>query len=1490
MHRILDELKEAIGRAEVISFDIFDTLILRKVNTPEDIFYAMESYLKLPSFAEQRMSLQTKASLEAADKLHKPHADLDDIYAVMARESYLEADWEAVKQLEIGIEYDAAMPNPEIMPVYKYALESGKRVIATSDMYLTGDLIRRMLDKCGYTGLEAVYVSADLNATKYNADLYDCVAKKEGVDSGCILHIGDNRSADYEMAMAAGWKAWHYEPFKWAFEEHDENIGLLDHGIGRAVGCQSGNFWYSLGAYAGGPLYLGVLQWFREQMAAYPADRVLLLARDGFNLYHLLKDRGVENVSYLKMSRRSLLLAGIDHLEESMLDELPPFSTGQTMREVLAYLKMDQEDWQHLDEVGFKSLDDVIRNEADMKAMRRFYKLNEDLFLKRCAVEHKAALKYLKSMGLGESSLIFDCGWNGSSQYILDRFLANNGLGGHDRFSYIGILDTEKSRRQLKNAAYDTYLFDYNKNRTMQDQVYRAIALFELFFGAPENSVWYYGEEGPVPEDLDNDESYKNDILAGIRDFVREAWPFADKYGIRYSDENAVSGVSRLIRYPTEEEAVKIGDLANVDGFAAKKNKKTYMAKLTLQEYKDNPNTELYWPQGLVARPDIEDELKAIIIGKYEMNKGDDKTLVTVPKTAQEAAEENLSDRARYKLNKKRYGKRTADLLMHRSQDGDESDYDRWIKRHEFGSRVSQPLAVRPFFSVVIPVYNVSDGMLTACIDSVLGQTYDNFELILVDDCSTWESVRACLNRYKDNSHVRLIFREENGHISKATNTGIEAAKGDFIVFSDCDDVLAKEALYEFASLLNDRPELDFIYSDEDKLTEDGQRRHSPFFKPDWSPDTFMCLMYTNHLAAYRRTKVLETGLLRSQFDGTQDYDFTLRFMEHTDNRKVGHVPKVLYHWRERKGSIAVDMKAKPYAVEAMRLMKEEMLKRRGIKGRVSFINDISQYRVVYDAPDKALISIIIPSKDHPELLKTCIDSVMVNAAGISYEIIIVDNGSDDVHRAETEAYIKDKPVRYLYEPAPFNFSAMCNRGAAAASGNFLMFLNDDIEVITRDWLAVMAGAASQAHIGAVGAKLLYPNSPEIQHLGITNLQIGPSHSLMGFNDHHLFYFGRNRADYDWLAVTAAALMVEKTKFDQVGGFDETLGIAYNDVELCFRLYEAGYYNTVRNDVIMYHYESASRGVDDISDEKMKRLLAERGILYDKHPDLAQKDPFYNVNLTTRKVNYDLDMPITKDSIAPCRTVNEALHDYDSEFDYIVDDIEETDGFIQIRGWYFTGEPLADNESDIYAVLSSGRSCFSVKCQKTLREDVRDNINSQAYYVGYTVAVDSACMRPEDEYELGFLIVRPKGQKLFRTMGQMVRRSAARASSPVPMQIDLPPSQDKVSYALDRFEIVGRRLIVEGWAFINEIRDHEETVTKIAISDTSRHVFLAQTGTIERRDVARLFVPHRHLDECGFRVSLELPPVEVERISLMLYDPGSGNEYVRDLPFEKTML
>lgn len=558
--------------------------------------------------------------------------------------------------------------------------------------------------------------------------------------------------------------------------------------------------------------------------------------------------------------------------------------------------------------------------------------------------------------------------------------------------------------------------------------------------------------------------------------------------------------------------------------------------------------------------------------------------------------------------------------------------YEAWIKdieakRHEV--IINKNLDIKPLISVLVPVYNVSPDLLCACLDSVLAQSYGNFELCVVDDASTRADTKAALKGYEGRDRVKIGYRSENGHISKCTNQALSMATGDFIALLDCDDLLSKDALLEVALAVNENPSAKFLYSDEDKTDETGVRRFQPYFKPDWAPDTLMSLMYTCHLGVFKKSIVDDLGGLRVGYEGSQDYDLVLRVMEVVDFKDIIHIPQILYHWRTIEGSTASDITAKPYIMEATRKAKQDALLRRGLRGEIEYISDTQQFRVRYLPNKDSFVSIIIPSKDNPDIIERCLKSIREKTLFGRYEIIIVDNGSSEENRGRYRALCRQYRCDYIYKPMEFNFSRMCNLGAEHSGGNFLLFLNDDMEVMDGEWLDRMLGQAQLSYAGAVGAKLLYPDSTFIQHIGVLNLAPGPSHALGRMDDNIVHYFGVNRNDTDFLAVTAACLMVGREKFEKVGGFDENLRVAYNDVDLCFKLVEAGYYNAARMDVKLYHYESYSRGIDTFDEVKAKRLASEREMLYKKHPAFALSegmDPFYNHRLVQDNVDYSYNL------------------------------------------------------------------------------------------------------------------------------------------------------------------------------------------------------------------------------------------------------------------------
>ena len=548
--------------------------------------------------------------------------------------------------------------------------------------------------------------------------------------------------------------------------------------------------------------------------------------------------------------------------------------------------------------------------------------------------------------------------------------------------------------------------------------------------------------------------------------------------------------------------------------------------------------------------------------------------------------------------------------------------YQLWIKNKEMKynekqvQKTIEGFMKKPKISFLVPVYNVEEKYLRECVESIINQYYTNWELILIDDCSTFAYIRPLLENYsREDKRIKSIFRSENGHISAATNTGLDAAEGEFIALVDNDDLIKPEALYEFVKIVNTHDSVDMVYSDEDKIDSKSEFRTGVFFKPDWSPDAFWGHMYLCHLGIYRTEIAKKIGGFRLGYEGAQDYDFVLRFTEMTNN--IYHIPKVLYHWRMIPTSTASGASNKNYAYDASLRAKEDAISRRGYTAEIEQLLDIHATNIRFLPSETDFVSIIIPTKNHASDVKKCVTSIIKKSTWKNYEIIIVDNNSDD---EEALQLFNDYDENYdfisiLRLEIPFNYSKLNNEAVKISKGNLLLFLNNDTEVITHDWLERMVGQARLDYTGAVGAKLYYEDET-IQHAGVILYDVGPGHAFQYFDRTNIGYFGRLTVNYNYLAVTGAVLMVDKNKFLEVGGFDqENLTVAYNDVDLCLKLYNAGYYNVVRNDVELYHFESKSRGYEDTV-EKMQRLKKERDFLDHKWSKLyTNGDPFYNKNM-----------------------------------------------------------------------------------------------------------------------------------------------------------------------------------------------------------------------------------------------------------------------------------
>lgn len=540
-------------------------------------------------------------------------------------------------------------------------------------------------------------------------------------------------------------------------------------------------------------------------------------------------------------------------------------------------------------------------------------------------------------------------------------------------------------------------------------------------------------------------------------------------------------------------------------------------------------------------------------------------------------------------------------------------DYHQWLSNNK-KEIIIKKFNYNPLISIIIPVYNASKKELSECLDSILNQSYNNFEICIADDYSSNNETIETLKEYENNNKIRIVYRKENGNISAASNSAIKIAEGEFIALVDNDDMLDKDALYYMVQELNHNKNIDLIYTDEDKINLDGEYSY-PHFKPDFSLDTFLTVNYICHFTMIRKSIVDELGGFRSEYNGAQDYDLFLRIIEKTSN--ITHIPKILYHWRMSPSSTALCADNKNYAYIAGKRALEDYCKRNSIDANVNLIENALMYYVDYKLAYEPKVSIIIPTKDKSDILKKCIDSIYSKTNYKNYDIIVIDNHSDEEKTKDLLKIYKSKHNNFNYYRIDddFNYSSLNNYGVSICNGEYVLFLNNDTEVITPDWLKNMVAYASQKHIGCVGVKLLYPNKT-VQHCGVvTGVGGVATHANCYAMQQDLGYFGRLIGVYDWSCVTAACLMIKKEKFNEVEGFDEKIKVAFNDVDLCLKVIEKGYYNVVLPNVQLFHHESLTRGSDlDLS--KRQRVEQEVNYMCDKWGKTLLNDKYYNVNFS----------------------------------------------------------------------------------------------------------------------------------------------------------------------------------------------------------------------------------------------------------------------------------
>ena len=616
-----------------------------------------------------------------------------------------------------------------------------------------------------------------------------------------------------------------------------------------------------------------------------------------------------------------------------------------------------------------------------------------------------------------------------------------------------------------------------------------------------------------------------------------------------------------------------------------------------------------------------------------------------------------------YKIKKgiryfKHYGPKAFWNRLRDKLEPEDVPYAPWYEKYKAGAeelarqaRQEQKFVYRPLVSVVVPCYQTPENYLRQMIDSVRLQSYGNWQLCLADATPSDQVAKAVESYCQQYSETRIVYRhlQENQGIAGNTNVGISMAQGAWIGLLDHDDLLAPNALYEMVAQMNQEPQTEALYSDEDQVeeTRHGLEHKKPHFKPDFSPDLLRSNNYITHFFCVKRTVVEQAGGLRDEFEGAQDYDFILRCTEIAV--RVGHVPKVLYHWRVHSNSTADNPLSKTYAYEAGQRALQEHLERVGQPGEVSQLMHFGFYRVQYPVKGNPMVSIIIPNKDQSDTLRRCIESLM-KSSWQNYEVIIVENNSQEAETFQYyqelctelgENYLKKsesggqaiygqgflpsgQPIKVVVWENGFNDSAINNFGAAYAKGEFFVLLNNDIEIITKNWLEEMLGNCQRPEVGIVGARLYYPDNT-IQHAGIVLGIDGIAANMFpGLRRGQEGYYHKAAIQLNYSAVTAACLMVSKEVYQKVQGLEEQLAVAFNDLDFCLRVCREGYLVVYDPFVEAYHYESKSRGEEDTK-EKVHRFGEEIEFIRSRWIDLLkQGDPYYNPNFSLKKCNYAL--------------------------------------------------------------------------------------------------------------------------------------------------------------------------------------------------------------------------------------------------------------------------
>lgn len=555
-------------------------------------------------------------------------------------------------------------------------------------------------------------------------------------------------------------------------------------------------------------------------------------------------------------------------------------------------------------------------------------------------------------------------------------------------------------------------------------------------------------------------------------------------------------------------------------------------------------------------------------------------------------------------------------------------DYKEWYENHkvsqeELEKQKKKVFVYAPKISILVPVYNTPQVFLKQMLQSVRKQTYANWELCIANANPDNEEVKQILEICtKKDDRIKVVNVPENEGIAQNTNRALDIATGEFIGLLDHDDLLEENALYEIVSCLNKKKETDVLYTDEDKVTTDLDEYFSPNFKPDFNLDMLRANNYICHFFVAKKELIEKVGGFRAEYNGAQDYDLILRCTEQAQN--VAHIAKILYHWRVHKESTADNPLSKMYAYEAGKKAIEGHLARCHTDGEVLQTDNLGFYRVKYPVKGKPLVSILIPNKDQVDTLDKCLRSIEERTDYDNYEIIIIENNSTEQKTFDYYNQICNDKIRVVYWKKEFNYSAINNFGVDQAKGEYLLLLNNDMEVISRDWMSELLGHCQRPEVGAVGARLYYPDDT-VQHAGIIIGIGGVAGSVfVGMKRGYTGYMHRAAIQQDLSAVTAACMMIKRSVFEEAGRLEEQLKVAFNDVDLCLKIRKNGYLIVYDPYVELYHYESKTRGAEDTK-EKVRRFQSEIEYMRCHWIDILKNgDPAYNPNLTLKKWDYSL--------------------------------------------------------------------------------------------------------------------------------------------------------------------------------------------------------------------------------------------------------------------------